>query len=730
MANALDFFSLPMSAGPRDIAVGMDELGRPVRRTVLGREYRQAPPAAAEMQGPPPPPKRSPFIRALMPAGNWNALFQGAMEGVTAPGRAARGEPVTYGDVAATALDWGVMAAPVGAATMPDNALGIFAGRRGANPRQLEDLARAEALEAAGKSRDDIWRETGWGRGVDGKWRFEIDDSAIRLTTPEETDAVALQMRQDARDIMSGIDQRNAALREQPDLFPADLRRAHGDLRRQAGELRREADSNFGPEWNHAGAGQRAYYAVSGPLADVYPDAMRETIVRTQQAPAGYAGSYNGARAQLDVTRAATDERSTLLHELQHMAQGVEGFARGSNPTEGARIARERVSGASLRAYDEMQDAVRRAPAEIRDGFARFELDPDAPFAREAFANMGPDARRILQKWDQSDALARAGANVNDANAMAFYRRSAGEVESRNTQARADFTPEQRRAIPPWKTADTPESAQIVSFGDGPQASVAETPAQEAARLLREGRADEVTDDMLARFGPNDEMEMFRLYDEGATGAPMPMDEASRMARAEGMGMTQDVYHGTMADVRGHDPAFRGQNYNSQHASGEATFASPMPEMAARYAEGGAGYQRYAEGGNVQPLRTLEPGRESDAFGYLGPRRFENDVAVAKSEGVPVLNVGTGAGDGPAWETVVFDPSNIRSRFARFDPRLSHLRNLSAGLGAVGVGSLATQPAEAGTPEIQKYLDRYGPETTAAMLGVSVDDMNARFGPR
>jgi hypothetical protein len=182
MANALDFFSLPMSAGPRDIAVGMDELGRPVRRTVLGREYRQAPPAAAEMQGPPPPPKRSPFVRALMPAGNWNALFQGAMEGMTAPGRAARGEPVTYGDVAATALDWGVMAAPVGAATMPDNALGIFAGRRGASPRQLEDLARAEALEAAGKSRDDIWRETGWGRGVDGRWRFEIDDSQSALT--------------------------------------------------------------------------------------------------------------------------------------------------------------------------------------------------------------------------------------------------------------------------------------------------------------------------------------------------------------------------------------------------------------------------------------------------------------------------------------------------------------------------------------------------------------------
>jgi hypothetical protein len=33
----------------------------------------------------------------------------------------------------------------------------------------------------------------------------------------------------------------------------------------------------------------------------------------------------------------------------------------------------------------------------------------------------------------------------------------------------------------------------------------------------------------------------------------------------------------------------------------------------------------------------------------------------------------------------VFDPANVRSRFARFDPRLAHLRNLSAGVGGLGL---------------------------------------------
>lgn len=39
-------------------------------------------------------------------------------------------------------------------------------------------LARAQNMEAEGASRDEIWDATGWFKGVDGKWRFEIDDRA------------------------------------------------------------------------------------------------------------------------------------------------------------------------------------------------------------------------------------------------------------------------------------------------------------------------------------------------------------------------------------------------------------------------------------------------------------------------------------------------------------------------------------------------------------------------
>ena len=39
-----------------------------------------------------------------------------------------------------------------------------------------------------------------------------------------------------------------------------------------------------------------------------------------------------------------------------------------------------------------------------------------------------------------------------------------------------------------------------------------------------------------------------------------------------------------------------------------------------------------------------------------------------------------------------FDPSGVRARGARFDPRLSHLRNLNAGVAPIGLGTIGALP--------------------------------------
>lgn len=241
-----------------------------------------------------------------------------------------------------------------------------------------------------------------------------------------------------------------------------------------------------------------------------------------------------------------------------------------------------------------------------------------------------------------------------------------------------------------------------------------ETPAQEVARLLREGRASEVTDDMMAAVDPQ---EMYRLYESGATGMDMPMDEASRMARAREMGFDGEFYHGTQ---NGSFPAFR----TSPHDEIDLAGVSVTPDAAEAnwYAANRPDFNPGMDRADPAVLPVTTRGQYGDETDILfAPEDMPTSDIVQGMDGVDFSQFN---------ERYVFNPTNIRSRFARFDPRLKHLANLSAGVGAVGVGSLATQPAEAGTPEIQKYLDRYGPETTAAMLGVSVDDMNARFGPR
>jgi hypothetical protein len=60
--------------------------------------------------------------------------------------------------------------------------LGMFAGR-GAKTADHAKLAQAEKMAAEGTPRERIWNDTGWFQGVDGKWRFEIDDSAASKTS-------------------------------------------------------------------------------------------------------------------------------------------------------------------------------------------------------------------------------------------------------------------------------------------------------------------------------------------------------------------------------------------------------------------------------------------------------------------------------------------------------------------------------------------------------------------
>jgi GNAT superfamily N-acetyltransferase len=263
----------------------------------------------------------------------------------------------------------------------------------------------------------------------------------------------------------------------------------------------------------------------------------------------------------------------------------------------------------------------------------------------------------------------------------------------------------------------------------------AEAMARDIIQLRAEGRAAQVTDDMMAAADPQ------YMY----SNTPLPMDYASRMARAEarGFGTDQPLYRGDA------NPNMQAFNTGQFAREGIGVTASDSPSVASTYMTGNnpAIYPLYARSEN--PLMVDVGGRnwtgipaeagtnygrlnevlppenyldEDSLFDLLQGSRIDwgdgtsSSLAMANTDNVSraaqaggfdqvqfqnIVDRGgagkyyTSAVNEPRTTVMTADPANIRSRFARFDPAFAHLRNLSAALAAgVPIGLLSMQPNE------------------------------------
>jgi len=334
------------------------------------------------------------------------------------------------------------------------NAVRMFAGPM-ARTADQEALSRAQQLAQSGSPREQIWNDTGWFQGVDGKWRFEIDDSGARLRTNEEVQALGEGMIGRARELEQGVRARNAALREQPDFFPATVRRANGEARAEARGLRERANEKYGPSWNEYN-GRRMEYDFEHPeLYQAYPEVGRDVIVARpgmSQIDPGVRGSYNDSRITL---RRSGDQTSTTLHETQHHLQDVEGFARGGSGSSAY------MSGDMRGAWVAETERILTPPS--YEQFAANETFRGVPEA-EVRAQYDKMVRDLAAA--RRDMYSPISRNAQETAAYNIYRRLAGEVEARNTQTRQAMGRSERRARPPWTTQDVPDDQQIVRFGD------------------------------------------------------------------------------------------------------------------------------------------------------------------------------------------------------------------------------------------------------------------------
>jgi hypothetical protein len=252
-------------------------------------------------------------------------------------------------------------------------------------------------------------------------------------------------------------------------------------------------------------------------------------------------------------------------------------------------------------------------------------------------------------------------------------------------------------------------------------ASEAQDMAKRILELRAQGRASEVTDEMMAQADPQ---YMF-------ANTPLPMDEASRMARAEAAGFEGNLFHGGKG---GYD--IMRTDAGTGKTSGTGAFLTPSNKLAETYSPvvDGSVYPLMSRSSapivnadmqnwnNIEsPVYAFDPKTMDDieVIDEYG-RASTDDIAREARKISEAIEIQDVSDRGPrAWGMtqypavsnvrVEYNPANIRSRFARFDPEFAHLSNLSA----ANVSPLGGLLAQSGVSDkqaerIEEYLRRRG----------------------
>lgn len=312
-------------------------------------------------------------------------------------------------------------------------------------------LRRAEALEKSGTDNETIRQETGWYRGMDGQWRFEIDDSGATFSRTGEA-----QYSADNADYARYTQLMNRMLTG--DLTEAEhaellgLDKKNGSTKKELARRIDEGNATLRDIMQH------------NALFEAYPE-IAETKVKFADMPSGTAGSYNRETNTITLDTKlkydANEALDALMHEVQHRVQAAEGFEGGTSPgywnrgenydraAEKYRDNRARLlNGLSTEdraIYDEYRSTEREMGAMLDGSMLYDESRMDALEKRsdELYKELyGKEWFGKLNRYDR--ILGDAGEAVKE-----FYRNTAGEIEARDTTSRRRMSAEERKNTPP-----------------------------------------------------------------------------------------------------------------------------------------------------------------------------------------------------------------------------------------------------------------------------------------
>ena len=279
----------------------------------------------------------------------------------------------------------------------------VSEGKRPISPDELESASVDAQIKQAQKWREankpkatqadkqnSVWRETGWFKGDDDKWRFEINDDAASWT--------------------------DRGLKSMGHTLP---------ITRKLGEV---LDHN--------------------ELFDYYP-ALKDYEVRFVNNK-DTRGLFNETNKTINISNTGDPDqmRSTLIHEIQHAIQGIEGFGRGGDSNIGSYFS----------------SVLRSEIKDIDKGLKSKDISIEQKAELTKLRKQLEADRKLIKAQDRTD------------DQYALYNRLYGEIEARNVQRRlgdsslmrsvsekvGDTPKEIRKRISPLTTQETYTDGSIV----------------------------------------------------------------------------------------------------------------------------------------------------------------------------------------------------------------------------------------------------------------------------
>ena len=360
-------------------------------------------------------------------------------------------------------------------------------GGRGAENANLDELDRAKRLLAQGVDKDAVRRDTGWFRGADGQWRFEIDDSGLIYSKTGNILGYADSARAQHEYAAKWLALTSA---EMTDAQRGEL--AEYIKQRNNGEFSQELYNKLTEYWGTAfeeyAAAKEAMLARSNAsgatvgdyikhdeLFGQYPH-LKDLGLIFEDLGSGEKGYFNGLEIVIDRSLKDAPEK-TLLHEIQHAIQRFEGFSKGASVeywnrqleagknvrtraqlTEEARIENQltelRIKSPDF--YADIMQLEEMAPTTPRgkiDWNTLEQIEPDPPEWKrydtrreELEQKYGED--RVFSAIDLFNDLAQSRKTTRQLPSELYFN-TAGEIEARDVSARAALTKAERAAKAP-----------------------------------------------------------------------------------------------------------------------------------------------------------------------------------------------------------------------------------------------------------------------------------------